>query len=231
MKSGYLPYVSAFLISLIACRYEPGIREVNVTFDTIPFDRVRLETSSDVRIIQSDAFQVSIQGMENDVADIDVRVINDKLTIEEHGHHPDELVIKVFVPEISKLECTGSSLVYGESNFQQDRNMDISLEGSGELDFAIETDDVDLEQSGSGYVYLEGSIKNLDADITGSGWLRSFKLLTDFSDVRIEGSGSAEINVSTDLDVVITGSGDVFYKGHPDINAQITGTGEVIDSN
>jgi hypothetical protein len=231
MKANFLLLVLLLAVGFFSCEYEPGINEVEVIFETVPFDHIRLETSSDVRIIQSDAFKVSVQGLQPDVDDVDVSVTDDHLTIDEHGSHPDDFVIKIFVPEISRLECTGSSFVFGESNFQQNRNMDIQLDGSGELNFAIFTDDVDLEMSGSAYAYLEGEIKNLDAEITGRGWLRSFDLVSDFTDVRIEDGGSAEVNVTTDLDAVISGSGDIFFKGHPDISSVITGSGEVIDAN
>ena len=109
--------------------------------------------------------------------------------------------------------------------------MNIFLSGSGELDFAIDTDDLDVELTGSGDIYLEGDIRTLNADVSGSGWLRAFELITDLADIRIEGSGSAEVTVLTDLDVFISGSGDVLYKGSPFINAQIPGSGAVIDAN
>lgn len=232
MKSIYTLLIASCIVGLAACELEDnGIQEIELTLDTLPFDRIRLESSSDIRIIQSDNFRVVVRGRERDVNDVDVRVVGDQLTIEEHGNHPDGFLIQVYVPEISRLECLGSSLIYGESNFTQNRNLDITLSGSGELDFAVFTDDLDLELTGSGYVYLEGEVQTLDADITGSGWLRSFTLESELTDVRIDGSGSAEVNVSDDLDVFIHGSGNVYYKGHPSINAEITGSGSVIDAN
>jgi len=166
------------------------------------------------------------------VYDVEVRVINDRLTVEERGHnHREDLLIEIYVPELSRLRSTGSSQVYGESFFTQDRNMDITLDGSGEIDFAIDTDNLDVELNGSGYIYLEGDLQTLDIEISGSGWVRSFDLESDNTDIRIEGSGSAEVNVVTDLDVFISGSGDVYYKGHPSVNAEITGSGSVIDAN
>lgn len=230
MKPLFPILLVAVVISLLSCEDENGIREIELSLETLAFDRIRLETSSDIRIIQSSDYKVVLRGREKDVNDVDVNVINDRLTIEEH-HHQQELEIKIYVPEISQLQCIGSSLVYGESYFSQTRNMDISLEGSGEIDFAIETEDVDLELTGSGYIYLEGHVQTLDADIEGSGWLRSFDLESDLSDVRIEGSGSAEVLVNDDLDVFITGSGNVYFKGHPVVNAYITGSGSVIDAN
>lgn len=232
MKSVYAVLICSVLVGLASCEIEEdGIHEIELALETDYFDEIRLESSADVRIIQSDNHRVVITGRERDVYDIDVRVIDDRLTIEENGNHPSDLLIEVYVPEIAQLDCNGSSQVYGESYFIQNRNIDFKLTGSGELDFAIETDDVDVDITGSGYVYLEGDVETFDADISASGWLRSFGLTSALTDVRIEGSGSAEVNVSTDLDVFISGSGNVYYKGHPSINAQITGSGSVIDSN
>jgi len=230
MKTNYLLLLLP-LAAFLSCEYEPGINQVEVTYDTIPFDLIELETSSDVRIIQSDVFKVSIQGFQSDVDEVNVSVNNDQLTIDEHRDHPDDFLIKIFVPEISHLDCNGSSFVFGESIFQQNRNMDIRHNATGELNFAVETEDLDLELTNSGYAYFEGSVTNLDVEISGHGWLRSFDLISDFADVRIEDGGSAEVNVVKDLDSNIDSSGDVFFKGHPDINAQITGSGEVIDAN
>jgi len=230
MKSIYtLTLIS--MLAFVACNDDDGIQQIELILDTDRFDRIRLETSADIRIIQSDFHKVVITGIERDVNDVEVRVINERLTIEENHNHNEDLLIKVFVDEISDLEIPGSSFVYGESYFTQARDMNIFSSGSGELDFAIDTEDLDVEMTGSGDVYLEGDVRTLNADVSGSGWLRAFNLTADLADVRIEGSGSAEVTVDTDLDVFISGSGDVFYKGHPFINAQIPGTGAVIDAN
>lgn len=232
MKSTY-PLLTAALFVLLftSCDDEKGIQEIELTLTTVPFDRIRLETSADIRIIQSNDHKVVIRGMERDVHDVDVEVTNDRLRIEEHGVQHGEVVIEIFVDEISELESIGSSQVYGESFFTTSTNMDITLSGSGEIDFAVETNDLDVVLEGSGIIFLEGIVQTLDADIEGSGWIRSFDLSSELTDVRIEGSGSAEVSVEIDLDVFITGSGDVYFKGHPSVNSQITGTGEVIDAN
>ena len=226
----------AFLLALVSlglfsCEDEFGVEEIEVTYDTIPFDRIKLETSSNIRIIQSNEYKVSVRGEERDVNDTEVSVENDRLVIREHGHIDNDQVIKIYVPEISQLESNGSSLVYGESEFSQNRSMDIKLIGSGEIDMYVDIDNLDVELTGSGYMYLEGFADNVDAEITGSGWLRAFGMVTDVMDIRLEGSGSGEVHVEDDLDVIISGSGNVFYKGHPSVDVEITGSGKVIDSN
>jgi hypothetical protein len=231
MKYAHLLLVVASLGSLTSCIDEFGTQRIEVTYDTVPFDRIRLETSSRVSIFQSNTFKVVVRGEERDVDDTDVRVNDDRLVIDQHGFIDGEHEIEIYVPEISLLQSIGSSLVYGESEFSQNRNMDIELSGSGEIDFYADVDNIDVRLTGSGYIYLDGIADNADFEIDGSGWIRSFSFDTDIMDVRIEGSGSAEVSVDIDLDVIITGSGDVFYKGHPDVSAQITGSGHVIDAN
>jgi hypothetical protein len=232
MKPAYLLSLLVVVVSFSSCYLDEfGTDRIAVTYDTVPFDRIRLETSSDVRIIQSNTFKVVVRGEERDVDDTEVRVNDDRLVIEEHGFIDGDHEIEIYVPEISELNSVGSSLVYGESEFTQNRSMDIRLSGSGEIDFYADVDNLDVSLTGSGYIYLDGFADNADFDISGSGWIRSFPCATDIMDLRIEGSGSAEVFVDTDLDIVITGSGDVFYKGHPQVSVEITGSGHVFDAN
>jgi hypothetical protein len=228
MKPLYLLPLLAFFSTFLSCEVDPVFNEIELDLETDPFYDIRLETSSPVSIYQSDEHRVVIRGRENDVNDVQVNVRNELLTIEE-DHHAD-LVIEIYVSDLSSISNIGSSLVYGEDIFYA-HNFWISQIGSGEIDFAVETDDLFVTQLGSGYIYVEGNTQTFDASIAGSGWLRSFNLESEFSDIRIEASGSAEVNVFTDLDVFINGSGDLYYKGHPSINAVITGSGSVIDAN
>lgn len=231
MKIKYLLLATSLTLGLIACDDDFGVEEIEVTYDTVDFDRIELATSSNVQIIQSDLHRVVVRGEKRDVDDTEVRVINGRLVIEEHGHIDDDQIIYIYVPVITRLESRGSSDVYGESNFQQQADMNIELRGSGEIDLYVDTDNINIENSGSGDVYLEGLADNVDVFLSGSGWVRTFNLPTDFADVRVSGSGSAEVTVDTDLDVIISGSGDVRYKGHPNIHSTITGSGRLVDAN
>lgn len=231
MKNIYTLLLLAVFAALSACDDDYGTRVIDVAYDTLPFEYIRLETSSDVRIIQTGYFQVIVTGEERDVYDTQVFADQGQLIIEEHGHTHGNTVIKIYVPEFSQLESLGSSYVYGESQFQQNGAMDFFLDGSGDIDMYVDVDNLDVLVSGSGSMHLEGFVDNGDFNITGSGWINAFNINADFCDVRISGSGSAEVNVDDDLDVVISGSGDVLYKGHPNISSQISGSGKLIDAN
>ena len=231
MKYIYVLLIATTFFSLSSCDDDYGTREIDITYDTLPFEYIRLETSSDIRIFQAAYFQVTVTGEERDVNDTHVFVDQGQLIIEEHGHTHGTQIIRIYVPEFSQLESLGSSYVYGESQFHQNESMDIFLDGSGDIDMYVDVDNLDILVSGSGSMFLEGFVDNADFSITGSGWIKAFNLNTDFCDARIAGSGSTEVLVDDDLDVVINGSGDVLYKGHPIISSQISGSGRLIDAN
>jgi Putative auto-transporter adhesin, head GIN domain len=231
MKNILLFTLTFLTIGLSSCDDDTDTQVVEVSYDTFEFDRIRLETSSNIRIIQSDVFEVVVRGQKRDVDDTDVDVSNGRLTIAEHGNIDNDQVITIFIPEIRELESLGSSEVFGESQFRQNLSMDLALRGSGEIDMYVETDNLDVELSGSGNMFLEGQTDNLDVFLSGSGWLRSFNLASILADVHNSGSGSVEITVDTSLDAQISGSGDVLFKGHPQLNSQITGSGDLIDAN
>jgi hypothetical protein len=231
MKTTYLLLLSFITLGLLSCEDDYSADPISVTYDTILFEKIELATSSDIRIVQANYFQVVVEGQERDVYDTEVRVADNWLIIEEHGSIDQHQVITIFVPEIRQLDSYGSSDIYGESEFRQNGNMELGLMGSGEIDMYLDIDNLDVFLPGSGDFYLEGFADNVDIAITGSGWVRSFNLNSDFSDITLSGSGSAEVTVDNDLDISISGSGDVFYKGHPDISSSITGSGKVIDAN
>jgi hypothetical protein len=230
-KPIYLLLLSFITLGLLSCEDEGSADPIVVTYDTIPFEKIDLATSSDIRIVQANYFQVVVEGQERDVYDTEVRVADNLLIIEERGSIDEQQVITIFVPEIRQLDSHGSSDIYGESEFRQNGNKELRLFGSGEIDLYTDVDNLDVFLSGSGDYYLEGFADNVDIGISGSGWVRAFNLNSDFSDITISGSGAAEVTVDNDLDISISGSGDVFYKGHPNISSSITGSGKVIDAN
>ena len=103
MKILYSLLLTISIAFLVSCDDDNGIQEIELSLETNPFDRIRLESFSDIRIIQSGIHKVVIRGLERDVNDVEVRVINDRLTIEESNHNA-EVEIQVFVPENSELE-------------------------------------------------------------------------------------------------------------------------------
>jgi len=233
MKRLFLPTLAGLtILAFSACDWnQPDDQWVEVTHETLPFSRIDLETSSSVRLVQSDRYEVVITGWSSDVADTRVRVNNDQLVIDEHGRIDPDQVIRIYLPDLRQIRLLGSGDVYGETEFRINGGMSVENLGSGDMDLLVDVDQADAIVNGSGDILLEGNADNLDIYVGGSGWYRGFNLFTDFCDVHITGSGSAQVLVDRDLDVTIHGSGDVYFRGHPVISTLITGSGHLIDAN
>jgi hypothetical protein len=137
--------------------------------------------------------------------------------------------IKVYIttPSIEELVITGSGTVISNGKLTANRRLRVHVTGSGDVKVDVNAPEVSAEATGSGNIILTGNTRNFNAEINGSGEMRCFNLLSENTEVRISGSGSAEVYASKQLEVRISGSGDVAYKGSPAINQHIAGSGSV----
>lgn len=206
------------------------IRDINVN----SFDAIENRTSIDIYLTQvsEPSYVIEARGQSNILDEIDLVVVNGELIIEsrECFNTSEELSLYIDVDELESITVNGSGDIMGIGVFELN-DLEIDINGSGDLDLELLADDIETEIRGSGDILLQGECDNHDVRISGSGDLESFGMWSEETDIRISGSGDAEIYVEDVLDVVITGSGSVYYKGFPDVNATITGSGSVINSN
>ncbi|MDG2072898.1 MAG: DUF2807 domain-containing protein, partial [Pseudomonadales bacterium] len=64
-------------------------------------------------------------------------------------------------------------------------------------------------------------------NISGAGTYKAERLVSDFAEVLVSGSGSADFSVSDNPHVAISVSGNVSYAGYPELIKQITGSGKL----
>jgi hypothetical protein len=75
---------------------------------------------------------------------------------------------------------------------------------------------------------IVGRADTLDAEVSDSANLDARQLFARNASISLMGSGTASINVSTQLNVTIRDSGDLFYRGNPtSLQVNIMGTGHL----
>jgi hypothetical protein len=148
------------------------------------------------------------------------------------------------------LESTGSGMITGIGAFRVTDNAKADLTGSGNINFDLESGQLEVRSSGSGQMNLDFITNEVNATISGSGNLnfsgfcptqhimstasgtyKGFNVDAQNTNVELSGSGSAEVKTSNQLNATISGSGSVFYKGTPIVNENITGSGAVVNAN
>lgn len=205
---------------------------IEETFSLGDIHTINLRMDATVYLTQGDERSVTISAQANIIDEIDFRVRNRELVIDNDRclRNYDPVEIYITTPDIRELKIAGSGSIISENELVVD-DLQLSISGSGDMDLDILADDVFARISGSGDMHLQGVIDDLNFSVSGSGNLHAFDLETQTADITISGSGNAEVTVVQSLDVRISGSGDVYFRGDPLIDSRISGSGKIIDDN
>ena len=182
-------------------------------FELDNFDEFTVDGSMDVKLTQGPEQKVFVTAQPNILDLIRTRVNNGhwKITYTRPVNIDRKTIIEITLPDIRRMEIDGSGDITGQNDFDLD-NLDIRIDGSGDVE-------------------LFGQVENQFIDIDGSGDVDNFDLISQKTTVIIDGSGDVEVTAEVKLDVEISGSGDVKFKGDPDVDIKVDGSGEVIDAN
>ncbi len=216
----------------IICKKASG-PSVTETIELPPIDGIDLSIAADINLTYGETQSISVTAQQDvlDELERDVRGNTWYISLDNCVRNHDDITIDITIPELTRIDISGSGDVYTTNTFLEQGNLDLNISGSGDLDIAFEGGDVDSRISGSGDVKLEGSATSISQRVSGSGTLKAFDMPCQTADFNVSGSGSAEVTVSDQLDVRVSGSGDVYYKGQPILNVDITGSGDVINAN
>ena len=231
----YTPILLLWIFALaIVAEATPETPRSKETRDLPEFNSISLRVSGNVYLKQGSTQKVEIEGSERSLEEIETRVVNRRLIIEWEGarrwfswSNHGSVDIYITVKDIRKLSVGGSGTIQSESNFNVD-DLELSVSGSGRIEFEANADDVDISISGSGKIELDGSSNDNQIHISGSGRLYAADMKARSYDVRISGSGSCRINVSSEIYASISGSGSVYYRGDPDkVRSNVSGSGKL----
>lgn len=196
------------------------------------FTGVALSINADVYIEQGAEQKVVVTAQQNiiDLIELDVHDGVWDISFDGCAFSFSDVKITITVPEIEKLVLTSSGNIYGIGQLETNL-IDLVNTGSGEIDLDLVDTGIDATITGSGDIQLSGQTQSLGVVVTGSGDFEAFGLEAEDAVLTISGSGDIECTVTGDLKVTISGSGDVYYKGNPSIDVTISGSGKLIDAN
>jgi len=106
-------------------------------------------------------------------------------------------------------------------------SFELSVSGACDLDLSFDVNNLKVNISGAGRMNLSGNAKTADMIIAGAGDINGFDLKVNSADIKIYGTGSAEIYCMDKLDGLIAGAGSIRYKGDPSVSPTIMGAGSV----
>jgi hypothetical protein len=179
------------------------------TRDVAAFEAIACDGGYEVQIDCQAKQSLAIETDENLLPRIKTEVHNNTLHIDTKGNlFPTHGIrIAVSVPNITEFTSNGST--DGDINNINNSTFDVGIHGSGKL-------------------HLNGKSGTVNIHTSGSSKIDATSLISENSDIQINGSGNMQVYVTNSLGVQINGSGTVKYKGEPkSVNQQINGSGKI----
>lgn len=192
------------------------------------FSKLEVNLPADVFIHFGDNHELKITAQANLLKEIRSSVHGKTLELETASciNTSESVRIDLTVVSLSQIVLNGSGSVQTREVMNAE-DMQISLNGSGNISADVFTNSLEASVNGSGNMILNGTAKETDLSLNGSGNFMGLGLNTFEAKIDISGSGDADIHALNKLVVEIRGSGSVVYIGSPDIKTNISGSGNV----
>lgn len=197
------------------------------TIDLDKFHSFSISSSADVELSRGKQ-EVVVVGQSNIIDLLSTVVKNGKWDIdfEKNVCLSKGFTVRISIPELEKVSIDGSGNVVSKSSFSGDE-MEVSINGSGDVELELDVKNLDTSINGSGDVEIAGTCSVHEVTIAGSGDVDCQDMMSNSTRVKIMGSGDCKVHASDELNVKVMGSGDVYYRGNPDIETSIMGSGDV----
>jgi len=178
--------------------------------DVAAFEAITCDGGYEMQIDCQEKQSLSIETDENLLPLVKTEVHNNTLHVYTKGilFPTNRIRIAVSIPNISEFTSNGST--DGDINNIYNSALDIGIHGSGKL-------------------HLDGKSGTVNIHTAGSSKIDAISLISENSDIQINGSGNIQVYATNSIHVQINGSGTVKYRGEPkSVNQQINGSGRVI---
>ena len=226
--------VGMLTMTVISCTGTIGVIRGSGDIETeerevFGFDEIQFTGIGNLIIEQGDEESLIVEADDNIIGLIETEVRGDELHIGfRRGVNiipTSKVKFYLTVEDLDKIDLTGLGDIDCDG-FETD-DLELNISGSGDIEFNIEAKNIEIDVSGLGNISLSGKVDYHRVQISGSGKYDAGGLESNDCEIEISGLGSATVNVSDNLDIEINGAGNVYYKGSPHISQEISGLGRI----
>jgi hypothetical protein len=209
--------------------------DVKETRNVSGFTKISFGVSGNLYINFGPEFKVVLEGERKYVDDVITEVSGGKLVIKmenwrmNNWRMNEKVTVYITMPELNGLGVSGSGKAEIKDAIKTDE-LYLNVSGSGKLYISdITASSLDCGISGSGDIILGGggSCSKANISISGSGNYMGESLKIGTAEIHISGSGNCSCNVTESLKASVSGSGNVSYQGNPRVDAHVSGSGKV----
>ncbi|RLD35388.1 MAG: hypothetical protein DRI88_02095 [Bacteroidetes bacterium] len=222
MKS--LTLVLSVIITALAWNLEAQVTQQRQLGEFTGIDQ---ETFADIYISPGDITTVTVKADEDVIDRLITKVEDGVLKISSKGNFRMVKVFEVHITmsRIDLIKNSGSGDIKCTGGLPG-KDVEININGSGDLDADLQVINLELKINGSGDVNLSGVKGDLQVIASGSGDLFADELQLENCRVSMTGSGDSKLSGSSvQLTVTQNGSGDLNARQLKAVDADIRNTG------
>ena len=200
--------------------------------DVSGFTAVRLDYPASVLIRQGQSEALRIEAEDNVMAEISTQVVNGTLEIKPvrsqrlHVNPTEPVRITITVRDLKDVRCEAAGDITVQDLNAADLSVGLNGAGSINLDNA-RLKSLEAVLRGAGSLRASGEAESLRVELDGLGNFDGAGLRTREAAVSLNGMGSAEVWVESNLAASIGGLGSVGYYGSPQVSKSVSGLGSV----
>ncbi len=231
--------IAFLLLSLTACVY-PALVDGNGRLSSVErsvpgFTAVTNRSSIPIVVYEGDQPRAVLTIDSNLHSLVGVSVSGGTLEVQTDVAllHSHLAVLELVTPHLEQLAATSSGSIWGGPFHAREAKVALSSSSSGEIDWAGEADEVDVEVSSSGAIRLSGTgdaANLLNAETRSSGEIDALELVAHNARLSTSSSGSIRATLGGGtLSLYLTSSGSIEWHGSGVIVDLVdTGSGQIV---
>lgn len=208
--------------------HEFGDDTATRTYIVKPFTKIYLEGAFKVILEQGTQSGLRIKTDEDNFKYIDVQSDSESLRLKITKKHFnfDELVLYITFKDLEKLEIEGG-ISLETIGYVELKNFYFYISGGANVEMNMKANKLTVKVEGGVKIKFDGIADELDATISGAGYLDATDLKTKRTECKMEGACVASVYATEWLNATISGVGKIKYKGNPQVVKKIEGIGLV----
>jgi hypothetical protein len=198
------------------------------TYTVQPFTKIHLEGAFKIILEQGAQSGLRIKTDEENFKYIEVSSDSQSLSLKITKKHFDfdELILYISFKDLDELFIEGG-ISLETKGYVELKDFYLHVEGGAAIEMNMKANKVKVIGQGGVKFEFDGVADELDASISGAGYLDAIDLKTKKVDFKIEGVGAGSVYATEILNATISGVGKIFYKGEPQVFKKIDGIGLV----
>lgn len=198
------------------------------TYKVQPFNSIHLEGGFKVILEQGSQPGLRIKTDEENFQYIKVQSDAETLSLKITKKHFnfDELILYITFKDLEKLDIQGG-ISLETKGYVDFKDFYLHVAGGADIEMNMKANNVRVVGEGGVKIEFDGVANELNAAISGAGYLNANDFKTKRTDCRIEGACAACVYATETLNASIAGVGKISYKGNPQVYKKIDGLGLV----